>query len=100
MTGHMATRQRLRPRRDSWDRLAVVQSWPDDEARVWTLDTLDEATDRDEFCAVVATGSAVRDVLSSDDLDLERPPPLAVGGPSAQAGQQSAASLSGVALFG
>ena len=46
------------------------RSCTDDEARVWTLDAVNEAADRGEFCAIVATGSAVRDVPSSDDLDL------------------------------
>lgn len=70
----------------SWE--AAVCSWPDDEARDWARRTIRAASQNGAVSAVVATGSAVRDVDRSDDLDLvfvyraERPslprPPISV----------------------
>lgn len=51
-------------------RHAAVQRWPDDPARAWTLDAVELATAKEDILAIVATGSAVRDVEHSDDLDL------------------------------
>ncbi len=45
-------------------------SWPDDEARDWARDLMQAARQNGTVNAVVATGSAVRDVDRSDDLDL------------------------------
>ena len=49
---------------------AAVCSWPDHEARDWTRDLVQAARQNGTVDAVVATGSAVRDVDRSDDLDL------------------------------
>lgn len=49
---------------------AAVCSWPDDEARNWASDLIQAARKNGTVNAVVATGSAVRDVDRSDDLDL------------------------------
>ncbi len=53
---------------DSWE--AVVRLWPDDAARSWTRLLVETASNDTGVQAVVATGSAVRDVDRSDDLDL------------------------------
>ncbi len=51
-----------------WERAVV--SWPDDEALRWTRSLIDTAHRDGSVQAVIATGSAVRDVELSDDLDL------------------------------
>ena len=45
-------------------------SWPDDASLAWTRTLIDTAHQDGDIKAVVATGSAVRDVKHSDDLDL------------------------------
>lgn len=50
--------------------VVAVRNWPDDAARSWTLDTVESAKTDDAIVAIVATGSSVRDVEHSDDLDL------------------------------
>ena len=52
----------------SWH--VAIRSWPDDAAQAWTVNTVEGATECTEIEAVIATGSAVRDVEHSDDLDL------------------------------
>lgn len=47
-----------------------VCSWPDDAALTWTLAALEHARGDATIIAMVATGSAVRDVGRNDDLDL------------------------------
>lgn len=49
---------------------SAVSAWPDDEARDWSRRLIDAALKDPAVEAVVATGSAVRDVDHSDDLDL------------------------------
>ena len=49
---------------------AAVCSWPDNEARGWARDLMQAARQNGTVNAVVATGSAVRNVDRSDDLDL------------------------------
>ena len=49
---------------------AAVCSWPDDEARGWARDLMQAARQYGTVNAAVATGSAVRNVDRSDDLDL------------------------------
>ena len=49
---------------------AAVCSWPDNEARDWASDLVQAARQTGTVNAVVAAGSAVRDVDRSDDLDL------------------------------
>ena len=51
-----------------WER--AVASWPDDAALHWTRSLIGAAQRDSAVIAVVATGSAVRDVERSDDLDL------------------------------
>ncbi len=51
-----------------WERAVV--SWPDDAALNWTRLLIAAARPDKSVLAVVATGSAVRDVKCSDDLDL------------------------------
>lgn len=53
---------------DTWE--AAVRLWPDDAARSWTRLLVEAAGNDTGVRAVVATGSAVRDVDRSDDLDL------------------------------
>ena len=48
----------------------VVKRWPDEAARVWTREAMAGARDSEAIMAIVATGSSVRDVEHSDDLDL------------------------------
>ena len=48
----------------------AVCLWPDDEALVWARDLMGAVLEDTAVKAVVATGSAVRDVDHSDDLDL------------------------------
>ena len=48
----------------------VVKRWPDEAARVWTREAMAGARDSEAIKAIVATGSSVRDVEHSDDLDL------------------------------
>ena len=49
---------------------AAICSWPDDEARAWTVHVVERASSNPAIESVVATGSAVRDIGHSDDLDL------------------------------
>lgn len=48
----------------------VVRRWPDAAAREWTVASLEGAAANESVIAIVATGSSVRDVEYSDDLDL------------------------------
>ena len=48
----------------------IVREWPDDAALSWTLNAVEGAEANDAIMAIVATGSSVRDVEYSDDLDL------------------------------
>ena len=50
--------------------LRAIKSWPSKAAHVWTLDAVASAYDDAAIEAIVASGSAVRDVARSDDLDL------------------------------
>ena len=67
MNGRAIT-QRPHVAPDRWE--AAVCSWPDNEARGWARDLMQAARQNGTVNAVVATGSAVRDVDRSDDLDL------------------------------
>lgn len=68
--------------------IRVVHRWPSIEARRWTEDLLDKVRRNEDVLALVATGSAVRNVEESFDLDLLlvfddrrpslRPPPVDV----------------------
>ena len=50
--------------------LRAVRSWPNTKARFWTMDAVDLAGQDAAILAIVASGSAVREVAQSDDLDL------------------------------
>ena len=50
--------------------LRAIKSWPSKAARGWTLDAVASAYDDAAIEAIIASGSAVRDVARSDDLDL------------------------------
>ena len=52
------------------DTLAVVRTWPSESARAWTLAAIGTANRDTAVKALLASGSAVRDVEHSDDLDL------------------------------
>ena len=70
MTKHLTTEQKTGDRLAVSDRRAVVQRWPDVAARAWTFDFVEDAKSKRAVLAVVATGSSVRNVEFSDDLDL------------------------------
>lgn len=63
-----ATTERPQVAPAHWE--AAVCSWPDNEARDWARELMRAARHNGTVNAVVATGSAVRDVDRSDDLDL------------------------------
>lgn len=70
MTQHLRT-QGARGSSDALEAaLDAVRSWPSAAARAWTLDALKRARSDETIEAVVASGSAVREVEISDDLDL------------------------------
>lgn len=52
------------------DALRAVRRWPGEAARAWTLGAVAEAERDGAIDAIVASGSAVRDVEHSEDLDL------------------------------
>ena len=64
----MTQQARVAPLVGRWEQ--SVCSWPDDEARAWTRSVVWRASSDPAIVAVVATGSAVREVDRSDDLDL------------------------------
>ncbi|MYE46351.1 MAG: hypothetical protein F4X25_06285 [Chloroflexi bacterium] len=66
MTQHLRT-EGARP---SSGALEAVRSWPSEAARAWTLDVVEHAATDETIEALVASGSAVREVAISDDLDL------------------------------
>ena len=70
MTQQLTTTHAPRTPRDQHNWQVAIRSWPDDVAQAWTVDTVEGATNCAAIDAVVATGSAVRDVEHSDDLDL------------------------------
>ena len=60
----------MRRLEESDQTLAAVRSWPSSRARLWTIDAVTVARQDSAILAIVASGSAVRDVAQSDDLDL------------------------------
>ena len=50
--------------------LEAVRRWPDDVAQAWILSAIEQGMTDVNLVAFVATGSSVRDVEFSDDLDL------------------------------
>ena len=70
MTQRLATKRDLAPEETLYESLAAVRSWPSCRARTWTIDAVADAERNVAIQAIVASGSAVRDVQHSDDLDL------------------------------
>lgn len=70
MTKQVATRQEVHAPSVLMNCLEAVRRWPDDIARAWTLSAVELAMADTNIAAIVATGSSVRDVEYSDDLDL------------------------------
>ena len=70
MTQRLATERPARRLEESDQALAAVRSWPNGRARRWTIDAVAVARQDAAVLAIVASGSAVRDVAQSDDLDL------------------------------
>lgn len=68
MTNQLTPRGVTMPTQDG--ALAAVRSWPSRAAREWTQDAVAAARRNVAVTAIVATGSAVRDVERIDDLDL------------------------------
>jgi hypothetical protein len=59
-----------RPAPQLSDLAQAIKRWPTARSRTWTLQFLADAADNDNVLAVIAVGSAVRDVVASVDLDL------------------------------
>ena len=70
MTQRTTTGRPARRLEESDQALAAVRSWPNGRARLWTIDAVAVAKQDAVILAIVASGSAVRDVAHSDDLDL------------------------------
>lgn len=70
MTQHIASDRLTDTRLDSSSAPGIVRSWPSRKARDWTIDTVANAGHNAAIQAIVASGSAVRDVDRCDDLDL------------------------------
>ena len=70
MTQRLATERPVRQREEPNQALGAVRSWPNTKARLWTMDAVALAGQDKAILAIVASGSAVRDVARSDDLDL------------------------------
>ena len=70
MTQRLTTTRAPSPSEGLHEALAAVQSWPSEGARTWTVTALRQAERDATITAIVASGSAVRDVAHSDDLDL------------------------------
>lgn len=50
--------------------MACVRSWPSDIAKAWTRNTVRQSRLNTDIRAIIASGSAVRDVEHSEDLDI------------------------------
>ncbi len=70
MTQRLVTERPVRQRYEANQALEAVRSWPSCKARLWTMDAVAVAKQATAILAIVASGSAVRDVAESDDLDL------------------------------
>ena len=70
MTQRRTTERPVRRLEESNEALAAVRSWPSGRARLWTIDAVAVANQDAAILAIIASGSAVRDVAKSDDLDL------------------------------
>ena len=70
MTQQFAVEQDVPTHQTPKSCLEGVRRWPDDAARAWTITAIEQAIADETIQAIVATGSSVRDVEFSDDLDL------------------------------
>jgi len=70
MTQQLATEPEAGVAQAPTSLLTAVQRWPDNAARDWTLGAVEQAMFEEAIKAIIATGSSVRDVEFSDDLDL------------------------------
>ena len=70
MTQRLGTERSAHRLEESDQALTAVRSWPNSRARLWTIDAVTLARQDAGILAIVASGSAVRDVAQSDDLDL------------------------------
>ncbi len=70
MTQQLTTERELSIREVPDETLTAVRSWPSGRARTWTINALADAKRNVAIEAIVASGSAVRNVECSDDLDL------------------------------
>ena len=70
MTQRLTTTRALPPSEALHEALAAVRVWPSEGARAWTINAMRQAERDAAITAIVASGSAVRDVEQSDDLDL------------------------------
>lgn len=71
MVTHRLTSEPMsRPRHLPDASLAFVRSWPSEAAKSWTLHAIQHSKRDAHIQAIVASGSAVREVEQSDDLDL------------------------------
>ncbi|MYD99727.1 MAG: hypothetical protein F4Y03_00400 [Alphaproteobacteria bacterium] len=70
MTRQLSTERSAHQLDESNQTLGAVRSWPNSKARLWTMDAVALAGQDAAILAIVASGSAVRDVSQSDDLDL------------------------------
>ena len=70
MTQRTTTEPPARRLEESDGALVAVRSWPSGRARLWTIDAVAVARQDSAVLAIVASGSAVREVAKSDDLDL------------------------------
>ena len=70
MTQQLTTRGEWSLREAPGEALTAVRAWPSEGARTWTINAVRQAERDAVITAIVASGSAVRDVEQSDDLDL------------------------------
>ena len=70
MTQRQTTDRATCPPQALGDVLTAVRSWPSTGARAWTLDALAGASRNLPIQAIVVSGSAIRAVDHSDDLDV------------------------------
>ncbi|HYA43501.1 MAG TPA: hypothetical protein VEF34_19530 [Syntrophobacteraceae bacterium] len=59
-----------RPAHKRPDPALTIKRWPTARSKAWTLQFLADAADNENILAVIAVGSAVRNAVTSVDLDL------------------------------
>ena len=70
MTQRLTTERSAHRQEELGAALDGVRAWPSSRVRQWTIDAVNLAREDAAIQAIVASGSAVRDVSHSDDLDL------------------------------